>query len=42
MSDDVLDKSTADLARSISIAQIRLALQVREADCRNLPNPCTD
>jgi len=37
MSDDVLDKSTADLARTISIAQTRLALQVREAERRNIP-----
>jgi hypothetical protein len=37
MSDDVLDKSTAGLARDISIAQTRLALQVREVERRTIP-----
>jgi len=37
MSDDVLDKSTTDLARSVSVAQTRLAVQVREAERRNIP-----
>lgn len=37
MSDDVLDKSTADLARTISVAQTRLARQVRDAARRSIP-----
>ncbi len=37
MSDDVLDKATVELARSIGVAQTRLALQVREAERRGIP-----
>jgi hypothetical protein len=37
MSDDALDRSTIELARSISVAQTRLAVQVRLAELRNIP-----
>lgn len=37
MSNETLDKATADLARSISIAQTCLALHAREAEVRDLP-----